>query len=125
MTKKDLARFKKLLEAERQRVSDKLDAIEQEINDRTSSQSSGAQGYSNHMADIGSDSIEQEQAFIHASQGADYLRELDDALKRIEDGTYGICEDCGGKIPLKRLEAFLSASLCVACKAKREKYQRS
>lgn len=125
MTKKDLARFKKLLEAERQRVADKLDTIEEEINDRTSNQSSGAQGYSNHMADIGSDAIEQEQAFLHASQGADYLRELDDALKRIDDGTYGVCEDCGGKIPLKRLEAFLSASLCVACKAKREKFQRS
>jgi DnaK suppressor protein len=125
MTKKELVRFEKLLVAERRRVADKLESIDEEIAGRTANQSAGAQGYSNHMADIGSDAIEQEQAFLHASQGADYLRALDDALKRIEDGTYGKCEDCEGKIPVKRLQAFLAASLCVDCKSKREKLQRS
>ena len=125
MNKKELARFKKLLEAERDRIADKLDTLEEEISDRTNGQSSGAQGYSNHMADIGSDAIDQEQAFIHASQGADYLRSLDDALDRIEKGTYGTCEECGGKIPVKRLEAFLSARLCINCKSQQEKLRRS
>ncbi len=125
MNKKELAGFKKLIMAERERVAEKLDSIEEAINDRSSSQPSGAQGYSNHMADIGSDAMEQEQAFLHASQGADYLGQLDDALNRIEKGTYGVCEDCEGKIPTKRLEAFLGARLCVACKSKQEKFQRS
>jgi DnaK suppressor protein len=124
MNKKDLARFKKLIETERARVAARLDSIEEEINDRTAGQSSGSQGYSNHMADIGSDAIEQEQAFLHASQGSDYLRALDEALLRIEKGIYGTCEECGGKIPVKRLEAFLAASLCVNCKSLQEK-QRS
>jgi len=125
MNKKELTRFKKLIMAERRRIAEKLDSIEEAINDRSSSQPSGAQGYSNHMADIGSDAMEQEQAFLHASQGANYMRQLDDALKRIEKGTYGVCEDCEGKIPIKRLEAFLAARLCVACKSKQEKLQRS
>lgn len=125
MTKKELARFKKLILAERERVVAKLDSIDEAINERSSSQPSGAQGYSNHMADIGSDAMEQEQAFIHASQGAGYLRQLDDALGRIEAGTYGICEECQGKIPVKRLEAYLGAELCVSCKAKQERLQRS
>ena len=125
MNKKDLEKFKKLIAAERRRVAAKLDSIGAEISDRSSSQPSGAQGYSNHMADIGSDAMEQEQSFIHASQGANYRQQLDGALVRIEKGTYGVCEDCGGKIPVKRLEAFLAARLCIECKSKQEKLQRS
>lgn len=125
MNKKELARFRKLIEAERDRVRRNLGIIEEEISDRTSNKSSGSQGYSNHMADIGSDAIEQEQAFLHASQETEYLKQLDEALKRIDNGTYGTCESCGDKIPQKRLEAYLAAELCVACKSKQEKLQRS
>ena len=77
------------------------------------------------MADIGSDVMEQEQAFLHASKGNDYLGQLDDALNRIEVGTYGCCEECGSKIPAKRLEAFLPARLCIKCKSKLEKLHKS
>ncbi len=125
MNKRELARFKKLVEAERNRVLVKLGVIGEEISDRSSGKGSGSQGYSNHMADIGSDAMGQEQAFLHASQGNEYMRRLDDALKRIENGTYGICEDCADKIPVKRLEAYLAAKRCVACKSKQEKLQRS
>jgi DnaK suppressor protein len=125
MNKKDLARFKKLIEAERDRIVEKLDNLEEEIAERKSGKTGGSQAYSNHMADIGSDAMEQEQAFLHASQGSGYLRELNGALKRIENGTYGVCQECGGKIPNKRLEAYLAAELCIACKSKQEKLQRS
>jgi RNA polymerase-binding transcription factor DksA len=125
MNKKDLTRFKKLIQAERERVIGKLDSIEEAISDRSAGQASGSQGYSNHMADIGSDAMEQEQAFLHASQGANYLGALDDALDRIEKATYGVCEECTGKIPTKRLEAYLAARLCVDCKSKLERLQRS
>src|SRR5512139_981582 len=125
MNKKELARFRKLIEAERERVRRNLGIIEEEISDRTSNKASGNQGYSNHMADIGSDAMEQEQAFLHASQETEYLKQLEDALKRVEDGSYGECEECSGTIPVKRLEAYLAARLCVACKSKQEKLQRS
>jgi DnaK suppressor protein len=125
MNKKELARFRKLIEAERERVRRNIGILEEEISDRTSNKASGNQGYSNHMADIGSDAMEQEQAFLHASQETEYLKELEDALKRVDEGTYGECEDCSGTIPVKRLEAYLSARLCVACKSKQEKLQRS
>ena len=125
MNKKELARFRKLIEAERERVRRNLGIIEEEISDSTSNKASGNQGYSNHMADIGSDAMGQEQAFLHASQETEYLKQLDDALKKIDEGTYGECEECSGTIPLKRLEAYLAARLCVACKSKQEKLQRS
>lgn len=124
MNKRDLKRFKKLIEEEKQAVLVKLGMIEEEIAGLRSSKS-GNQSYSNHMADIGSDAMETEQAFLHASKGTNYLLALEDALKRIEKGTYGTCESCEQKIPPRRLEAYLAARLCVQCKAKIEKYQRS
>ena len=48
------------------------------------------------------------------------LVQIDCALARVEDGSYGICEDCGQEIPPARLEALPSATLCVGCKAQRE-----
>jgi len=124
MTKRDLQRFKKLIEDERQRVLQRLGMIEEEIQG-INSRETGNQSYSNHMADIGSDAIEQEQAFLHASQGSDYLMALDDALRRIDKGTYGVCEECNEKIPPRRLEAFLAARLCIKCQSKLERLQRS
>ena len=124
MNKKDLQRFKKLIEDERRRVVQRIGMIEEEIQGMAASQS-GNQSYSNHMADIGSDAIEQEQAFLHASQGTDYLMALEDALRRIDKGTYGVCEECSEKIPPRRLEAFLAARLCVKCQSKLERLQRS
>ena len=122
MNKKDLQRYKKLIEDERRRVVERVDM--KEIQGMAASQS-GNQSYSNHMADIGSDAIEQEQAFLHASQGTDYLMALEDALRRIDKGTYGVCEECTEKIPPRRLEAFLAARLCVKCQSKLERLQRS
>lgn len=124
MNKKELARFRKMIEEEKGKVLLKLGVIGQEISDRSARAGAG-QAYSNHMADIGSDAMEQEQAFIHASKESEYLRELDDALKRIDKGIYGKCDECGGTIPVKRLEAYLAVSLCIDCKSKQEKLHRS
>jgi RNA polymerase-binding transcription factor len=124
MNKRDLQRFKKLIEDERQHVLQRLGMIEEEIQGLAQNQS-GKQSYSNHMADVGSEAMEQEQAFLHASHGTDYLMALEEALRRIEKGTYGICEECSEKIPPRRLEAFLAARMCVKCQSKAERLQRS
>ncbi len=124
MNKRELQRFTKLIEEEKRRVLESLNMIEEEIHGLASAQS-GNQAYSNHMADIGSDAMETEQAFLHASKGTDYLVALEKALVRIEKGTYGVCEECQEKIPVKRLEAYLAARLCVPCKGTLEKLRRS
>ena len=124
MNNRDLQKYKKLIEQEKQRVLEKLGMIEEEIEGLRSS-GTGNQSYSNHMADIGSDVIETEQAYMHASKGASYLLALEDALKRIEKKAYGTCESCEAKIPPRRLEAYLAARLCVTCKSRFEKLQRS
>jgi RNA polymerase-binding transcription factor DksA len=124
MNKRDLQKYKKLIEEERQSVLQKLGMIESELEGLRKTEA-GNQSYSNHMADVGTDAIETEQAYMHASQGTDYLLSLEAALKRIERGTYGTCENCTSKIPPRRLQAYLAARLCVECKSKLEKLQRS
>ena len=74
--------------------------------------------YSFHMADQGTDSQEREKAFLFASRESQYLERLDKALKRIEEGTYGICGKCGGDIRKERLEAVPIATMCYDCKSK-------
>ncbi len=124
MNKRELLKFQKLIEAEKQRILEKLGLIEEEIAGLRASRS-GNQSYSNHMADIGSDAMETEQAFLHASKGTNYLLALEDALKRVEKGIYGTCESCEKTIPERRLQAYLAARLCVDCKSNFEKLQRS
>ena len=125
MNKKELKRFKKLIEEEKARVLNDIGMVEEELAGLSAGKDSGNTGYSNHMADIGTDAMEQEQAFLRASKGTDYLLSLETALKRIETSLYGTCELCNAKIPTKRLDAFLAARLCINCKSAQEKLQRS
>ncbi len=68
-----------------------------------------------HMADVGSDNFEQEQtlAFMQAESGL--LDMVEEALQRINAGTYGICESCGAWIPKARLSFLPYVSMCVSC----------
>ena len=74
-----------------------------------------------HMADIGSDNYEQEFALELIQNEEVTLREIDEALKRIEDRSYGKCEDCGKKVPVARLKAKPHAKYCIECKRLQEK----
>ena len=78
-------------------------------------------GYSFHMADAGTDAMEREKAFLFASAEGRLLLEIDEALRRLYRGEYGICEICGKPIARARLEAMPYARLCVSCKEKEER----
>ncbi len=73
-----------------------------------------------HMADLGSDNFEQEFTLSLMETEEDTLNAIENALERIEEGSYGICEDCGAKIPKARLNALPYSTLCVKCAAKIE-----
>lgn len=77
--------------------------------------------YSFHMADVGSDSNEREKSFLVASIEGNILTDLEDALERINNGSYGICAICDEPIHPKRLEAIPYAKLCLNCKANEER----
>ena len=73
-----------------------------------------------HMADIGSDNFEQEFTLSLMQSEEGTLGEIETSLERIEDGTYGQCEECGVKIPKTRLTAIPYARLCVKCAEQQE-----
>lgn len=76
-------------------------------------------GYSTEEADVGTQTYEQELAVGLERHRRALLMEIEDALKRMENGTYGICEDCNEKIDPARLEALPWATTCLRCRAKR------
>jgi DnaK suppressor protein len=74
-----------------------------------------------HMADIGSDNFEQEFTLSLIETDGGTLALIETSLERIEEGTYGQCEECGVKIPKTRLNAIPYATLCVRCAEAQER----
>jgi len=73
-----------------------------------------------HLAELGTESFEQDKDFGLAERAGSAIGEIDRALERLQDEDYGICEACGQRIPRERLQALPSASRCTACQARRE-----
>jgi DnaK suppressor protein len=74
-----------------------------------------------HMADIGTDNFEQEFTLSLMQSEEQTLELIEASLERIEEGTYGQCEECGARIPKTRLNAIPYASLCVKCATQQER----
>ena len=72
-------------------------------------------------ADHGSATFERERDWSVAQNVRDLLDQVDHALQRIEEGTYGTCERCGKKIEAARLRALPHAALCIECKKRDER----
>jgi DnaK suppressor protein len=73
-----------------------------------------------HMADIGSDNFEQEFTLSLMENEGVALEKINSSLERIDDGSYGICEECAVRIPKTRLNAIPYATLCVKCASQQE-----
>jgi DnaK suppressor protein len=73
-----------------------------------------------HMAELGSDNFEQEFTLSLLATEEDTLGAIEEALERIETGTYGTCEECQGSIPKARLDALPHTPVCVKCAATRD-----
>jgi len=73
-----------------------------------------------HLADLGSDAFEQEMTLGLMESESDELQEIEEALERIEDGTFGVCETCVKPIPKLRLKAIPYTRHCIPCKKKEE-----
>jgi len=121
MTKQEMLKYKKLLIQTREGITGDISHITKE-NLKSQKESSGdLSGYSLHMADMASDSYDRELSLNIAGEEQEIVYEIDDALKRIEEGDFGKCISCGKKIPQKRLNAVPYAKYCIQCKSKEEK----
>ncbi len=114
MRKTELERFKNILLAERDRMTRALARHTQDIENAAKEAGGGAgKAHSNHMADQGSDESHYETVLQTTVSEREYLREIEAALVRIEDGTYGICEVTGQPIGKERLKAMPTARLSI------------
>jgi RNA polymerase-binding transcription factor DksA len=92
---------------------------------RSRAEGSEASAFGMHQADAGSDAYDRDFALSLLSQEQDALYEIDQALKRIELGTYGKCEMSGKSIPHARLEAIPFARFTVECQSQLEKQNKA
>jgi len=92
---------------------------------RSRAEGSEASAFGMHQADAGSDAYDRDFALSLLSQEQDALYEIEEAIKRIDSGTYGVCEMSGKAIPHPRLEAIPFARCTVECQSQIEKQRKA
>src|SRR3974390_849606 len=121
MTKSELDTYRESLLSLRARHNGDASHLADEALHRTGGGASG--NLSNmpiHMADLGTDNFEQEFTLSLLQNEEQVLDEINTALERINQGTYGQCEECQGHIPKLRLQAVPYTRYCVECARKQE-----
>jgi RNA polymerase-binding transcription factor DksA len=114
--RKDLEAFRKLIIEQVQEAREEFEILSQNILDTSGEFEADNQTYSLHTAEQGTDAIEREKTFLHAQRTSDFIKKLDEAIERIDRGTYGICVVCGGLIEKERLQAVPITQKHVDCK---------
>jgi DnaK suppressor protein len=118
LTAAEIQKFRELLLAKRSELLGNVSTMEDETFKKERSELSSMPF---HMADAGSDNFEQEFSLDLMDSEKKLLREINDALSRIEDGTFGVCEGKGESISKARLNAIPWARYCVGCAEMKEK----
>jgi len=131
-SKKDLEHFREIILEKRNEIIEQLQNLKDQMLDPTTGEYINENSpYSLHMAEQGTDAMEREKTFLYAQRENKFLGYLEDALKRIDSGTYGICIECIEEpqglcetcplIPKARLEAVPHSQLCLPIKQRQEK----
>ncbi len=125
ITKKELNEFRKLILKRKEEVLEGIKHISEDTLKKSQKEAAGdISGYAYHMADVATDTYDREFSLGLATSGRELLYSLDDALKRIEEGIFGICEECKALIAKTRLKAVPYARFCVKCQEKKEKKKK-
>jgi len=119
----------RLLEAKLEQMRVRLADLARDITDDGLGRSLGASTgelstYDNHPADVGTEVFERSKDFSLRENAKLTLREVEDALARLADGTYGVCISCGRAIDVERLLVVPYTDQCLACKARDEEKGR-
>ena len=117
MRARDLAKFRDKLLVEKDRM---LKSMKKHQDALDHSENVDGMAHSNHMADQGTDEFRQEQMIGLMQSEGRYLYRIEDALQRIEDGSYGKCELCEGNINVERLDALPYTRMCIECAEKED-----
>ncbi len=118
LKKTEIAQFKKRLEELRLQITQAVEESKKQV-----TVPDEAKGYSQHSADEGTDDFVKQINLEVTNKEFGLLRQIDRALQKIEEGTYGICDITQEEIPIKRLEAIPYATMTVKAQEKFEKGQ--
>jgi DnaK suppressor protein len=118
LSERDLKHFEERLLDERKRALAQMGDFQEQVGVSQEEATGEMSSWRFHMADIGSETYEREQAFLMASREGRLLWHIDEALRRLyrSPETFGICEECGQQIGYERLDAIPYVVRCVNCK---------
>lgn len=123
MSTVDTEHFRELLLERRQAVAEAIEYLHKEnpgsLAEETGELVSGSADQ--HMADTATETVDREIDYTLEETDGRLLAAIDEALARIDAGTYGVCVNCGAQIAPERLEAMPWATLCIDCKRKEER----
>lgn len=117
MDKERMEYYRKKLNEEKSNMAEKIDRLQEDmgLGDSLRDNTSELSSYDNHPADIASETFELEKNRALKANEVTHLRMVEDALDRINRGTFGKCEFCGKEIEEERLEAVPFTNLCIYC----------
>jgi RNA polymerase-binding protein DksA len=117
----DTDRFREMLLEERERARGAIENLHSENPGSLEEESGEESSFDNHMGDIATVTFDREMDYTLEDNEEAKLAAIEAALERIEQGTYGLCQNCGNPIAEERLEALPYAELCIDCKRRSER----
>jgi DnaK suppressor protein len=111
-----LAGIRNRLSAERENLHEQIQSLSIE----NQAQHDDA-GVGNHLADDATDVFTRERNIALSNNAQELLAQVDEALQRLDQGSYGTCANCGREINAERLEALPYATLCITCQSEAER----
>lgn len=116
LTKKQLEEFQQRLEKIRAQITNTIRETSEDVKE-----SQDSKGYSQHQADEGTDDFGRTVNLEISNKESTVLRQVERAMEKIDEGSYGVCDITGDEIPIKRLEAVPYATMTVSAQEKYEK----
>ena len=125
LTKAQIKIFRQLLIVERAKLAEEIKTIAREAATSPRDASGDLSAYTIHMADMAADTYDRELSMNLVSSEQELLYQIDDALKRLDDGSFGLCQQCGEPIAMSRLKAVPYASLCITHQRAKEQQHKN
>jgi DnaK suppressor protein len=115
--------FSRLLLGERKRLREELTEMEEHQLKTEEKPVADVSGYDDDLVDVATETFEREKELALESSVQGILEMVEQALQKIHDGTYGVCEGCAKPIDGRRLRAIPYARLCIKCKEREERHR--
>ena len=121
LTNDEIAQLRDKLFEQRRQAYKKLGFLEESIMQKQDPAARDGVYYSQHPAEMGTDANEREKFYRIATSENRFLYRVEEALRRIEEGTYGACQTCKSEITFERLMVVPTARTCVDCQEEKER----